>query len=84
MVCPSGWFCSHTFKFMFFTFGVLDSILEQRFPTAYPQAEERRRADPLVICKKAFMTLSSVNLKLMKIWRTPKGFLRTPGWEPLV
>ena len=32
----------------------------------------------------------SVNLNLIKIWRTPKDFsrtpggMRTPGWEPLV
>jgi len=24
------------------------------------------------------------NLKLMKIWRTPRDFSRTPGWEPLL
>ena len=64
---------------------VLKCNKAQRFPTFLwlrtPQAEKKKkRVYPIVSCENAFydnfIYYFSVNLKLMKIWRTP-------GWEPL-
>ena len=67
------------------------SVVPNLFLLANPQTGKRKLAYPL---EKAiygsFIKNLSVNLKLLKIWRTSRdlscttGGSRTPGWEPLV
>ena len=57
----------------------------QPFTARVPPNRKRKIAFPPVIYENL-----SVNLKLMKIWRTPRNFSRNPGgtrtpdWEPLL
>jgi hypothetical protein len=68
----------------FFCYLNIYSSGSQPFFARVPLSKKKKIQIPLWKVLEAIYVFFINNLKLLKIWRTPRDSSRTPGWEPLI